>query len=177
MVKDPFIKKLWISLGIIVASVVIAVGLVYYFLGGLSKKVTEIMTDRTMVQTQTSAVANLANLERGAAQAMQYQSALNQLLPDQYGLVAFGQWFAKEGQQYNVTANASLQGTPAQPQGATPGTASFTFNADGPLSSLTTFLDATAARSSGFLLTFSSFNLSSDGANYKITGQGTLFFQ
>lgn len=177
MVKDPFIKKLWISFGIIVASIVITVGAVYYFLGDMNKKVATIVGDRAAVQAQTNDVADLAVLEDGATQAEQYQTAMNQLLPDQYGLVTFGQWFSREGGEYNVTANASLQGAMVQPGTGTAGVAQFTFSAEGPLSDLTTFLNVAEAKASGFLLSFSSFDVSSDGANYKITGQGVLFFQ
>lgn len=177
MVKDRFIKKLWISFGVIVASIIIAVGVMYYFSGSLSKQAEAIVADRTAVQEQTSAVADLANLELGAAQAAQYQAAMTQLLPSQYELVGFAQWFAHEGAAYNVTANASLQGAPIQPQGGTPGTASFTFSVDGPLSAVTAFMNFATTKSSGFLLSFNSFTISTDAAGYNVTGQGTLFFQ
>ena len=40
---------------------------------------------------------------------------------------------------------------------------------------ITAFLDAASTKSAGFLFTLTSFDMTTNGANYKITGQGTVF--
>jgi hypothetical protein len=177
MVNDRFARRLWISAGIIVASLVIAFFALNYFSGDLAAQANTIVAVRATIQAQTDAVSNLAALEQQAPQAAQYQAGINALIPDQYALVGFSSWFTQEAKKYNVTASASFQGDMVQPTGAAPGTAQFTFDAEGSLSDLTTFLDAVSAKSKGFLVSFTTFDLSADGTNEKITGQGTLFFQ
>lgn len=177
MVKDRFVKKLWISFGIIIASIVIAAGAFYFFAGAIATQATAVVNERAAVLGQADAFADLASLEGAAPQAAQYESAIDRLLPSQYALVGFGQWFSSEGSQYGVTANATPPQVVTQPQASTPGAASFSFAAEGPLTNLTTFLNAAAAKSSQFLFSFGSLTVMSNGTDYKITGQGTIFFQ
>jgi hypothetical protein len=175
MATDPFKKNLWISGGIVVGSLLIALGALIFLADNLNSQVAMIAEARSAVQKQTDQVAELASLEQQSARAVQYQSAINQLLPDQYGIFNFPEWFLQVGHQYNVTSDASLQGTVTPSKGSAPGTAMFSFDAQGSMSDITSFLDAAVTKSSGFLFTITSFTLTSDGTEYKITGQGTLF--
>jgi hypothetical protein len=177
MEKKRFTRQLWISFGIIVGGIAIAIGILTFFSGQISSEADAIVSDRATVRSNADAVANLAQLESGAPQAAQYQEAIDQLLPDQYGLVTFIQWFAQSGNKYGVTANAAFQGTVTPSAGTTPGTAQFSFSAQGSPSAVAAFLDGVSAKSSGFLLTLTSFDVTGGGSNENITGQGTLFFR
>jgi hypothetical protein len=177
MDHNTFIRQLWMGLGIIIASIAIAAGATYYFVNDLSTQATAIVNDRATIQQKTDAVADLASLEAAVPQAAQYQSAMDQLLPDQYGLVTFEQWLAQLGSKYDVTTNASFQNVVVVPQGTTAGTAGFSFDAEGSPSNIVSFLDEISSKSSGFLLSLSSFDFTSDGTSAKVTGQGTIFFR
>ncbi len=176
MVKDRFTKQLWIGGGIIIGSIIVAAVAMGFFSGSLSDQANAIATARATVQTNTDAVGHLAQLKGQVPQAAQYQAAIDQLLPNQYGLVTFPQWLSDLGAKYNVTANAAFQGSVVPSAGTTAGVAQFSFTADGPLSDLTAFLDGMNAKSSNFLVTLTSFDMTNDGTNEKVTGQGTLFF-
>jgi hypothetical protein len=177
MEKKRFVRQLWISLGIIVGSIAIAAGLLAFFSGDISAKADAIVGDRATVQSKTDALANLAQLESEAPQAAQYQLAIDQLLPDQYGLVTFTQWIAQLGVKYDVTTNAAFQGSVVPSAGATPGAAQFSFGAEGTPENIAAFLDGMNAKSTGFLVTLTSFNVTGSGSNENMTGQGTLFFR
>ena len=177
MEKERFTRKLWISFGIIVGSIAIAIGILAFFSGRISSEANAIVSDRAMVRSKTDALANLAQLESEVPQAAQYQAAIDQLLPDQYGLVAFTQWLAQLGDKYGVTTDAAFQGSVTPSAGTTPGTAQFSFSAQGSPSALAAFLDGMSAKSSGFLLTLTSFDVTGVGSNENMTGQGTLFFR
>src|SRR6185437_3548916 len=97
MFKDRFTKQFWISLGIIAASIIIAVVVLNYFAGDMDAQASAIVSARGQAQAQTAAIANLAALKSQAPQAAQYQAAIDGLLPDQYNLVTFPQWFARLG--------------------------------------------------------------------------------
>lgn len=175
MGRNQFVRQLWISAGVIVGSIAIAAGAMAFFSGGLSSQADAIVNDRAIVQSKTDALANLAQLESEAPQAAQYQAAMDQLLPDQYGLVTFTQWLAQLGAKYNVTTNAAFQGSVTPANGITPGTAQFSFTAQGAPQDLTDFLDGMNTKSSGFLLTLTSFDVTGQGSTESITGQGMLF--
>ena len=177
MEKERFTRQLWISLGIIVGSIALAAGLLAFFSGDISAKADAIVADRVPIQTKTNAVANLAQLEAAAPQAAQYQTEIDQVLPNQYTLATFTQWFAQLGAKNGVTTDAAFQGSAVPPAGIAPGTAQFSFDAEGPSANLIAFLNEMNAPSSGFLISIASFDVTTDGTNDKMTGQGTVFFQ
>jgi Tfp pilus assembly protein PilO len=177
MEKKRFARQLWISFGIVVGSVAIAAGILVFFSRNISTQADAIASDRVAVQSKTDALANLAQLESEAPQAAQYQSAINQLLPDQYGLVTFTQWISQLGAKYDVTTNAAFQGSVVPSAGTTPGTAQFSFSAEGSPEDIAAFLDGMNAKSAGFLVTLTSFDVTGSGSNENVTGQGTLFFR
>jgi hypothetical protein len=169
MEKKRFARQLWISFGIVVGSIAIAAGMSVFFSGNISAQADAIANDRTAVQSKTDALANFAQLE--------YQSAINQLLPDQYSLVTFTQWIAQLGAKYGVTANAAFQGSVVPSAGTTPGTAPFSFSVQGSPEKIAAFLDGMNTKSAGFLVTLTSFDVTGGGTNENMTGQGTLFFR
>jgi hypothetical protein len=175
MVNEHFARRLWIGFGIIIMSIVIAGGALYFFAGDLSANAAAIVSAHAAVNAQNAAVANLASLKQQATQAAQYQAAMNQLVPDQYGLVTFTQWFVAQGKQYNVDASANFQGAAIPSGGETSGTAPFTFSATGSLADLTSFLDAIGEKSSSFLIAFGSLDVTTAAGGYTITGNGTIF--
>jgi len=177
MEKEHFTRQLWISFGIILGSIVIAAGILAFLSGNISTQADAIVSDRATVQTKTDALANLAQLKAEAPQAVQYQSAIDQLLPDQYGLVTFTQWIAQLGARYNVATNALFQGSVVPSAGSTPGNTQFSFSAQGSPQNIAAFLDGMNSKSIGFLVTLTSFNVAGSGSNENITGQGTLFFR
>jgi Tfp pilus assembly protein PilO len=177
MEKKRFARQLWISFGIIAGSVAIAAGTLAFFSRDISAQADAIVSDRATVRSKTDALANLAQLESEAPQAAQYQSAIVQLLPDQSGLVTFTQWIAQLGTNYDVTANAVFGGSVVPSAGTTPGTAQFSFNIEGSPENIAAFLNGMDAKSTGFLVTLTSFAVTGDGSNETMTGQGTLFFR
>jgi Tfp pilus assembly protein PilO len=175
MVSEHFERKLWIGFGIIVASIIIAGGASYYFAGDLSANAAAIVSARGALDEQNASIANLAGLKQQAAQAAQYQTAMNHLLPDQYGLVIFTQWFAGQGTQHSVSASANFQGVAIPSNVTLAGAAPFTFSATGSLANLASFMDAISARSSDFLIAVNSFNVTTVDGGYSITGDGVVF--
>lgn len=177
MGNERFTRHLWISFGIVAASIIIAGGALYFFANNLSASADAIVSARTAVNGQDAAVANLADLKQQAVQAAPYQTAIDELIPDQYGLVPFTQWFAQQGGPYNVAASAAFQGGVTPSSGSTPGNIAFSFTASGSLGNIISFLEFVSTQSSGFLVAFNAFNVTSNGTDYTITGGGTVFSQ
>ena len=95
METKQFAKKLWISFGIIVVSIAIAGGALYFFSGDLSANADAIVAARAALNQQTTAVENLASLKQQAVTAAQYQ-ATNPGLTAIRGGVKSGQWSLSE---------------------------------------------------------------------------------
>jgi len=173
--KESFARQFWISLAIILASAALAALAIYYLGGDLAAQAIATVNSRSEAQGQVATLQNLANLKSQAPKAAQYQAAMNRLLTDQYGLVAFAGWFSKLGTQYGITANATLQGNGTPGSGSTPGTESVTFDVEGPPDIVTQFLDIVSTKAAGFLFTINTYDVELDGSNYRVTGQGTVF--
>lgn len=176
MVKKRFSMQLWISSGILVGSVVIAIIALQFMMGKMSADVAAIVADRAAVVSHTDLLSELAALGSDAPRAAQYEAAMNQLLPDQYGLLAFPQWLSQMGAKYGVTTDAVFQGSVNLPSGGSIGTAQFSFTAQGSPQNLAAFLVAMNT-SPGFLVALTSFGVTNNGSSDNMTGQGTLFFR
>lgn len=177
MEKERFARQLWLSFGIIVGSIAAAMVVLYFLSGNILAQADMIVNGRATVRNKADAVATLAQLGSEASQAAQYQSAIDQLLPDQYGLVTFTQWVVQLGTKYDVTANAAFQGSVVPSAGTTPGTAEFSFSVEGSPNNVAAFLDGMSKSATGFLVTLTSFNVANNGPNEDVTGRGTLFFR
>jgi hypothetical protein len=173
-----FNRQLWISLGIIFGSIIVASITIYIFSGNITSAANKIILQRTLVEQQTDALANLAKLKADAPQAERYQVAINQLLPKQYGLVGFREWLDQRSRVHSVSANFSFQGDPTLAGDTTPGSAGFTLSVQASsISTLVSFLKDLESQAPGFLLALNTFDLTNDGSNVGLNGRGALFFQ
>ena len=175
--KDNFKKQLWFSFGIIFGAILIAGIAVYYISNDITAQGEKIVIDKTTTNSQTGALATLAELEMDAPTAATYTSAMEALLPTEDQLFNFSEWIETFGKTYNINAQASFNGSPTVAVGTTPGTAGFSLEAEGAPSDLVTFLTALETSSTQFLVQLNSFNLLNENPSYKIVAQGNVFFR
>ena len=171
-------RQLWISFSIIVAGVLVAAIAFYFLTGDIAAATARIAADRALIYKQTGALGIVAQLKQEAPRAAAYQAAMDKLLPAQDGLIGFNQWLSGIAAQHQVTASASFQSNTTPPSGATPGQTGFSLSASGGINNLIAFLaDTESSKPPGFLLQVTSFDLTNQGGNYQLTGQGNLFFR
>ncbi len=176
--KTNFKKRLWISGSIIIGSLLIGIGGLYYFSGSLNASANTFLNDRAAAQAQTAALGKLAELQQDAPSAVVYQDAINKLLPDQYALINFPTWLSPIAQADGVTVNATLGDNLNPPSGGTPGTAPFSLNAQGSPAGIAAFLEDIESKSQSFLLTVSAFDMTSQAnGSAELTAQGYVYFQ
>ena len=58
-----------------------------------------------------------------------------------------------------------------------PGTAQFSFSAEGSPAAIDAFLDGMSVKSSAFLISLTSFDVANNATDEKVTGGGVVFFQ
>lgn len=161
------------------ASIIITSVALYYFSNDIAAQAGKVLLDKEAVSEQSDQLGSLAQLESDAPKAAGYAIAMNQLMPDQYGLVGFGPWLNQIAKKYNVIASYSFQGQPTLSTSAAPGSIDFSLSAQGSTGDVVSFLNDIESQSPGFLLTLNSFDymndLSDGSAAETVKAQGILF--
>lgn len=172
-----FKKPFWISSTIIIGGAILVWVALYILAGNISTSVGKIVAARLLINQQTNSLTVFSELKQQAAQAATYQTAMDDLVPTQDGLISFEQWFAGIATQQQVSANAAFQNDITPPTGSMPGHTEFTFTANGSLENLVSFINALKT-SPGFFLNVASFKLvNNQGDVYQLNGQGNVFFR
>lgn len=178
--KNTFSKRAWISLLIILGSIIIASGAFYYFSNDLATQTDKIVTERQAVSGKNNALDSLAALKNDEPKAEGYAAAMSNLMPDQYGIVNFKQWLNTIAKKYGIDVSFAFtgNGTPStQSTPSTPGTIDFSLTLTGSVASTTQYLNDIESQSPGFLFTLKSFDYTTDSSGAKMNAQGTLFFK
>jgi len=174
--KTDFKNQLWLSLGILVAAIVVTAGAIYYFAGDLGRQADAIAAQKNLMSAQNNASFELAHLKNDGPKAADYTTAMNELWSTEDDLIGFPQWLQNVGSNDNVSAESVFAGTPTSPTGGA-GTAGFSMTAQGTLSDLTLFLVDLESRSTGFLVSIGSFDLTYQAPEYRLSGEGTIYFR
>ena len=180
MEGTQFSRRLWISFSIIFGAIVLASVALYYVSGNLSASADKIVANRTLINQETTGVATLAQLKQDAATAATYQSAMEQLLPTQDGLINFSGWLQKIGNGDQVAVNTTFNPNAISPN--PPGSVSvaqtmgFSIQAQGSVSALAAFLKDIQSKP-GFFVHINSFDMVSNSGSETLSAQGIVFFR
>lgn len=173
--KNNLKKQLWISFSLVLATLIIASVALYYIAGDIAVKADKIVSDRTLIDQQTGAIAVLTNLKAQEPQAMSYEAAMENLLPTQDGLIGFGDWLNGIAATNQVSANFSFQENATLATANTPGDTGVSLSVSGPISNIENFLEDVESSSPGFLVSIDSFDLSQSNGSYQLTAQGDTY--
>lgn len=114
-------RQLITSAAIILGSILAAAAILYFLVGNINATTGAIVRNESVINQQAGLLGVIASLKQQATQAIVYQTAMNQLLPTQNGLIDFSQWVAGVAAQYQVTTSVSFQNDavpPGLPEGA-----------------------------------------------------------
>jgi hypothetical protein len=169
-------RQLLISFSIIIASFLVAAAIVYFLVGNISAQAAKITSDQSEITASLELLNSFTAIRAQVPQANAYRSAIEKLLPTQDGLIGFGQWLSVIASKYNVSANATFQGSNTLPVSHTPGQSMVIITISGPVNGIISFLKAIEEQSPGFLVSISSFDLLTSSPDYRLVAQGTLYF-
>ena len=173
--KNSFAKQLWLSLGIVLGSVVLATIALYFLSGQMDAEAQKIVTDQAIVGRQVALLGILAELKRDAPIAAQYSQAMDKLLPKHDDLIGLSPWLNGIAATHGVTITFSFTGASSPPNGSMPGSDVFSLSANGNLANLTAFLEDAETKAAGYLLTIDTFDLSGSENGYQLSMQGKAF--
>jgi hypothetical protein len=175
--KMNFKQKIWLDAGLILGSIAVAAVAVYFLSNDLNVQANKVISNKESLSGQNNSVEELALLKSQLPQAASYTAAMENLLPDQYGLINFGPWLNAIAARYNVVATYAFLNNPTLASVSAPGTMGFSLSVQGPQGSVDKFLKDIESQSAGFLLTLSSFDFTANSTGESLNAQGILFFQ
>lgn len=173
--RNNFQKKLWINFGVIFGAVAIAATAIYFLSNDLTAQADKIVSDKTLIAKQTAAVGAFAGLKSDAPVAAQYEAAMKKLLPVHDDLINFSQWLTSVGSSHHVSVSFAFQGGLTAATADVPGSDAFSMSATGSSADLLAFLTDIEIQNQSFLISISSVNLTSNGADYRLSTVGTVF--
>lgn len=175
--KNSFNRYLWISFGMILGIVVITTVAFYFLVGDITLRSNVISANRALIAEKNNSLVTFAEIKQDSAQAAEYKTAMDKLLPTQKELINFPQWLQNVAVSYSVTANSSFATDMTPASSTAPGTIGFSLTAEGGNDNVISFLRNLESQAPGFLLSFNSFNLSQNGDDAKVVVGGNVFFR
>ncbi len=170
-------RQLVIGFGVIGGSAAVALVALYFLAGSMTAQADKTTADQSSIAEETAMVSVLARLKSSAPEAAAYSAALTKLLPTHDNLIGFSPWLSAIAKTHNVSVSVAFQGGAAAATDAAPGSDGFSMTANGAAADLTAFLTDIETEAPGFLLSIDSFDLSNDGASYRLSAQGRVFSQ
>ncbi len=175
--ERTFSKQLWISLGIIIASIIATTVAFYYFSGEIEARVASILRARSDITAQNMSLSLIASLKSNTPQATKYQTAINHLLPTPDNLINFPGMVDTIARSYGLNDKVVFTGDPVPAAAAVPGYAQFTLEADGADVDLRSFLRDIELKTSQFVIEVKSFNFTGSGPASRLSLIGRVFSQ
>jgi hypothetical protein len=170
-------RQIWISLSIIVGSLILAAAAIYFMSLGIASTVNKIVADRAVVEQQASALGIIAALKSQEPQANVYAAAMDSVLPTQSELLQFSPWIQKIAQNDSVTVQVAFEGTSVPSGENIPGNEAFSLTINGSLNEIADFLSDIETKQPGFLLNITSYDLTYQNSDYQMAGQGVAYFK
>ena len=175
--SSPLIRQIWVNAGIILATIIVGIVAMSFVLGEANARADALVSARAAIAMQSDSLNLVAQLQKDASTAANYQKAIRQLLPTQDDLISFPQKVATLGKSYSVGVSIAFRGDPVPSNGNAPGNISFSMTLDGNQQDVSTFLKYLEFQSTQFLIAIDSANVSFNNGNEHMTANARVFFQ
>lgn len=161
----------------IIGSIIVSGSLVYWLSFKLNGEAADVASDRNIIRSNSQLIEGLANIKSAAPEIGKYKQALDALLPMKDELVNFSGWLDGLSRAHQVSENFSFQGNVVEASKTEAGYAGFSLNARGAYDNLISFLNDVESRAPRYLVSFDNFDLNREGAGYRISVRGRIFFR
>jgi hypothetical protein len=174
---NSFQKRMWKNIGLIAAAFV-GFWLLFLFLAGRLEAVSaKIVADRSEAAQRTYAIENLSLLKTQQPVASAYKEKIDGLLPTEDGLFAFITYIQGIAKLHQASLTFSYNGTAVQPSAGNPGYIAFDATVSGSAENIRDFLEDIESKTTRFLVNVDSVDITGDGAQYRATLKGKVFFK
>lgn len=175
--KDNFNRYVWINFGMVFGVIAIGAAAISFFSGDIVSRSSAISADHALIVKQNNILVAFSQIKKDSAEATEYKTAMDKLLPTQNEIINFPQWLQNLAGTYNVTADFSFTANAVPAASSTPGTIGFSLIVDGEGGKVVSFLKDLESEAPAFLLAFDSFTLTKNGANSRVVTGGKMFFR
>jgi hypothetical protein len=175
--KDNFRKPFWISVSVIIGTLVASSVALYFLAGSIEATASAIGAARTQTATQNAELQDLANLKQGASVAATYQAVMDKLLGSQAALLTFPTQIDSLGRAHTVSTSFSFQGSPSLAAGTIPGSIGFSLDVSGSITNVLAFMKDLESSSPVLLSSLENVSVAGDSSSYTLTAKGMVFFK
>jgi Tfp pilus assembly protein PilO len=175
--QDNFRRESWISIAVIVGSLLVYGGLVWWFDRDLEAKAKDVALSRSLINQRAKSIEVLANLKRNSREVESRQEIMAQLIPVREELLNFPRWLEGIARLHGVAMVFSFDPGTTPPQGDRPGHENFRLTANGSYEELERFFRDIEQQSSRFLLSLNSFDLVRTESDYRATVLGRVYYR
>jgi hypothetical protein len=177
--KNGFGRMMWVSVGIIVGSFLVFGAALYWTIGDLDARLTEITSTRQTISSNTKAIQSLASLKEFAPQVQAYQDRINLLLPGKDDLLDFPHQIESLARLNHVATTFTFKSVPTPPTETEPGYIGFSLTVVGGYDGVQSFLRAFETQSSRFSVILDTFDVNSgvSDSDYHLVTDGRVFFK
>ncbi len=175
--KDDFNRYILTSFEVIIGCAVIVAAIVFLLTSDIASRASDISTNRDRITKQSDSVVMLADIKNNSAEAQEYTTAMDALLPPQNELINFPKWLQGVAATYSVNVDFSFTSEIIAPNSTAPGSNGFSLTVTGNSDNVISFLKYLELEAPAYLLSLGSFDLSQNGSDVKIVIGGKLFFK
>ena len=170
-------RTVWLNIGFI-ALISIVFGVALYFMDReFLFRAGSVYADRSIIQGQAWSVGMLAVLKQAAPEAKRYEERLRLLLPAKDELLDFPRRLDGVSRAHQVSQTFSFRGNAVSPQGNEPGYIGFTIDAVGSYTNVVNFFRELEVKSTRFLVSIDSLDISRSDPQYRARAEGKIFFR
>lgn len=164
---------------IVIGGSLVVFWIALYWVNRLSNDtVLAIISDKTILQQQSTISEVLASLKKDLTAAKAYENAIDNLVPPKDQLVfGLSNWLGSQERLYGVKANFQFQGKEVESTDDTLGRVAFLMDVTGSVESVIAFLKDLEFNSSRFLMSFDSIEFVKVDPSYKVSVTGYAFFR
>lgn len=174
--NDHFRRHIVISSAVIITSLVVFGGGLYWLNNDLETQAERIINARNTVARRSSSLEALAELKQVAPRAEEYQRTMDRFLPTQDELIGFGSWLENLGRVRQVSVDFSFEGGQTASTENAPGFIPFSLRLSGGHQNVVGLVGDLELAGTQYLISLGGIELTRNGNVYKISTSGYVYF-
>jgi hypothetical protein len=174
---EDFRKKVYVSVSVILGSLVVFAIVVYFLDSALGAAAKEIIGLRQASGERVATLEALSELKGQAEEAAVLQKKIDALLPTQDALFSFTQYLDSLARARGISVTPAPLASPVAPSATAPGHATFSISLSGDSKNITDFLSDLEFRSTKFVLALDTITFLPESSGFRADVGGRIFFK
>ena len=169
-------KIIWNTI-LILLVVAVFTAVSYWLKKDMDEYAQQVYLSREVTAKNTHSLELLAKLKQGSSEIGEYQKQIDQLLPTQDQLINLNRWLDGIARASQVQASFNFEGSGNLSEGGLPAYSYFTIVADGDYSALVLFMREIEVKSTAYLITLETVDVSRRDSQYRLVTRGRVYYK